>query len=61
MIKLEGISKTFNKGSANENQLLNDFNLTIEANVFTLIGFLNYLGTFRAASTEKWIGRTFIG
>ena len=28
MIELKGISKTFNKNSANENQLLNDFNLT---------------------------------
>lgn len=37
MIELKGISKTFNKNSANENQLLNDFNLTIRKNEFTLI------------------------
>ena len=37
MIELKGISKTFNKGTANENQLLNDFNLTIRKNEFTLI------------------------
>jgi putative ABC transport system ATP-binding protein len=37
MIELKGISKTFNKNSANENQLLSDFNLTIRKNEFTLI------------------------
>ena len=37
MIELQGVSKSFNKGSANENHLLNDFNLTIEENIFTLI------------------------
>lgn len=37
MIELQGISKTFNKGSANENQLLSDFNLTIKENDFTVI------------------------
>jgi len=37
MISLKGISKTFNKGSANENMLLNDFNLDIHRNEFTVI------------------------
>ncbi len=37
MIELKGITKTFNKGSANGNQLLNDFNLAIRKNEFTLI------------------------
>ena len=35
MIELQGISKTFNKGSANENHLLNDFHLTVKKDEFT--------------------------
>mgnify|MGYP001160583187 CR=1 FL=1 len=37
MIELQGISKTFNKGSANENHLLHDFHLSVKQNEFTLI------------------------
>lgn len=37
MIKLRGISKTFGKGSPNENRLLNNFNLDISKNDFILL------------------------
>lgn len=37
MIELQSIYKSYNKGSANENQLLSDFNLTVKQNEFTLI------------------------
>ncbi len=37
MIELIGINKTFNKGTANENQIFNQLNLLIQPSQFTLV------------------------